>query len=55
MDFAQDGINPLQMILIGHFRLVQHHPHLPVRLLVKGDQVRITQTCYALFFLNPDD
>ena len=41
MDYAPDGTNLLQMTLIGHFRLVQHHQDLQARHLVKEDQVRV--------------
>ena len=42
MDYAPDGTNPLQMTLIGLFRLVQHHHHLLARRLGKEDQVRFS-------------
>ena len=50
MDYALDGTNPLQMTLIGRFRLVQHHQHLLAHLLVKGDQVRFTESFFFFFF-----
>ena len=47
MDYAPDGTNLLQMTLIGHFRLVQHHQDLLARLLGKGDQVRFSSINFS--------
>ena len=57
MDYALDGTNPLQMTLIGRFRLVQHHQHLLAHLLVKGDQVRFTESFFfsAYFIFNAEE
>ena len=53
MDYAPDGTNFLQMTLIGHFRLVQHHQDLLARLLVKGDQVRFSEIVFFKFSFHP--